>query len=277
MSEMSDSEEDDPFSRCSVECFTCKKPETLTDREYTSENGVINRGIYYNFGRCFPVTKCCDGPICSDCAMSDHDSEIFCKFCGKSTTVHFLSKAAEGLFSERTNSRFMTTWFIKLWESQMVQDKLGATCQFFFYWLRNHCLEELGWSPDLYSWHDLCLDKIVTQRLMRQFGIFTNISQMVVAQIFFLERFKIRMKSPSPFECISSTKQEQIRISFLHAWYDLSFSSSIKKKKLLKQNQIGFVGTLSARLSISNQDCNHYKHYFLRTIFSRVIRKPIFS
>jgi hypothetical protein len=149
----------------------------------------------------------------------------------------------------------------------MVQDKLGATCQFFFYWLRNYCLKELGWFPDLYSWHDLCLDKPMTQRLMLEFGTFTNISQMVFAQSFFCNRFQLRTSVDPLFGCIIASKREQIRPSFLQAWYDLSFSSSFK------QIQIGFVGTLTVRLSSSNQK---FDHYMARTIFNRIMQNLIF-
>jgi hypothetical protein len=259
---------EEPYSCCSVRCIICKRRRArYTEREYTSDRGYSQSGEYYNFGEYCPATKCCNGPVCLNCAAFNSYLGIFCNFCREQTTVCFLPKDTSGKFSNKTNSLCVNNWLVKLWNFQMVQDKLGATCQFFFYWLRNYCLKELEWFPDLYSWHDLCLDRPMTQRLMLEFGTFTNISQMVFAQNFFCNRFQIRASIDPLFGCIIASKREQIRASFLHAWYDLSFSSSFK------QIQIGFVGTLAVRLSSSNQK---FDNYMARTIFNRIMKNLIF-
>ena len=262
-----DLDNEDPFNCCSVPCIaaTCENNAPFTERQYLSDFCCSKRESHYNLGKFFPASECCDGPVCLECAIGEN---FFCIFCLKFSKVHFLDK--NDFCSEKTSSRSVDQWFQKLGQFNLFQEKLGKTCQLFFYWLqKDFSKRQCSW--EFYSWDSLCLDTPKTKTLICEFEHFLHSSKMLVSHTFFPR--VIPVKFDSNFQCIS-IKREKIPKVFLEACYGSPFSISFERREMLKQFQIGFVGTLSLRLDQSRQN-----NFFLipRKIFNRIMLNLIVS
>jgi len=162
-------DEEAPFSVFQGPCFACGKPCWRTERCYTSDFSFSEHGFFfyhcsYNFGQTVPATDCCQGTLCTSCTMK---SEVHCKICAEPTSAMFLRKnPPDRSFSCFTNSLTVCHYFQKLEEFERIKERVGEKCQQFFLWLKFR--RENG-CPDLYWWHNLCLDKKSTQELITEF------------------------------------------------------------------------------------------------------------
>jgi len=249
-----DMDSEEPYSCCSVQCIGCEGNAAYTERPYNSDFGLTKGTKYFNLGQFCPMSKCCDGPVCFNCVYS---SNFFCRFCCKESGVHFLDK--DDFFSERTSSRHVTKWFDRIWEFTLFQKKLAGTCKLFFSWLQEDFLKR-HWCLEFYSWHRLCLDIQETKDIISEFNHFFDLSIMVASHTFFSRLHRIPVKFNKDF-------QKNLTF-FLEACYGSPFSISFGRREMLKQFQIGFVGTLSLRLSESRQYNNFW---ILRKIFNRIM------
>ena len=163
-----DPDEEAHFSVFQGPCFACGTPCWRTERWYTSDFSFSGHGIFsrsnYNFGQTVPATRCCQGTLCTSCTMK---SDVTCSFCAETTSAMFLHKdPPDRFFSCFTHSLTICIWFEKLDNFERVKERVGEKCQQFFLWLKfsreNDC-------PDLYWWHNLCLDKQSTQKLIAEF------------------------------------------------------------------------------------------------------------
>jgi hypothetical protein len=252
---------EEPYACCSVPCIGCGKNAAYTARQYQSDYGVTKKGVYYNLGQVCPASKCCDGPVCIVCV---YRKNFFCRFCCKVSKVHFLDK--DDFLSENTSSRIETVWFDKLWQFYLFQNELGGTCQLFFSWLRND-FPKRQCSWEFSSWDRLCLDNPGTKSLICEFNHFLHSSKMVVSHTVFSRVHRIPVKFDSFFQSIQRKRQKNLNF-FLEGCYRSPFSISFERREILKQFQIGFVGTLSLRLSQSRQHNNFLIH---RKIFCRIM------
>lgn len=248
-------DEEESYACCSVRCNGCERNAAYTERPYSSDFGLTKGTKYFNLGQFCPMSQCCHGPVCSDCV---YRSDFYCRFCRRNSGVHFLDK--DDFFSEMTSSRHVTKWFNRIWEFTLFQKKMGGTCMLFFSWLQEDFLKR-HWCLEFYSWHRLCLDIQETKDIISEFNHFFDLSIMVASHTFFSRLHRIPVKFNKDF-------QKNLTF-FLEACYGSPFSISFERREMLKQFQIGFVGTLSLRLSESRQNNNLL---IPRKIFNRIVR-----
>jgi len=263
-------DDEEPYACCSVPCIGCERNNAAyTKRIYLSDYGDTKNGLYYNIGKFFQVTECCHGPVCIDCMFRN---KFFCRFCCIDSNVDFLDK--DDFFSEKTSSNLETKWFGKLWQFYLFKNKLGGTRQLFFSWLRKDFPKRQS-SWEFNSWDRLCLDTPGTKTLICEFNHFLHSSKMVVLHTLFsrVRVHHIPVKFDSIFQSIQRKRQKNLNF-FLEGCYRSPFSISFERREILKQFQIGFVGTLSLRLSQSRQNNNFLIH---RKIFNRIMLNLLVS
>jgi len=267
-----ESDSNPSYSSCVVRCMACDGYGSFTDRNYKSEKKWVGReGDIFDIGEFCPVTECCHGPVCYFCAFR---LEINCIFCRNPTAVCFLKKERDGVFSYQSNSSIVTKWLQKICDFDQFQKILGGNRHLFFSWLKTNAPKEF-WDPKYFRWHNrLLYTPPITKSLICAFDKFLVATKMVVSQNFFCTVYGLTKKVNPIFGCIINERRAQMQRSFLEHCYSQQFSSSFKRKEMLKQFQIGFVGTLVVRLSKSRQNDHHY---ILSTIFSRIMLKLLIS
>lgn len=266
---------DDDYEHCYFDpndcfqgtCFICGKWAVYTLDEYLSDT-VVNQGSKtHNLGERCPVTFCCHGVVCLDCA---YQSRIFCKICQKWTRVDFLDKSKlSEWFSEKTNCRSMRDWFDKLVQFDQIHQQLNEDCKLFFLWLKTQkgYIRNGFFHHERESWSDLASVPRRTQVIISDFKRFLVASKMVVFQTFFTRIHHIPVRTVSPVR-IDSRRQQMLPY-FLYACYGVPFPSSFTRKQMLTEFQPGLVGKLAVRLSQSNQRIQQKQCALI--IFSRMM------
>jgi hypothetical protein len=241
---------EEPYSVVITDCLLCKlyASACYTERFYTGDYEFKKGSRSYNSGTRCPATECCHGPVCFSCAASFSNTEVFCNLCRKNTEIVFLNKGGSNYFSEETRSNQIGDWIGKLWDFDNVLESLGENRHFFISWLRNNPRpRELEFYPNSYDifWHYLDLDNRITKVLIREFLAMFKflVSQFVLLRTNFFNRFQV-------FGHILMRNRKKIRPVFIDpSLKHLVFPKLSNKKKLLQQFHIGFIGTLSVRLS----------------------------
>lgn len=243
------------------DCFICGELAVYTMDEYLSDTVVYRDSKTHNLGEECPVTLCCHGVVCLDCA---YQSRIFCKICQKWTRVDFLYKYRfSEYFSGKSNSRSIRDWFDKLMQFDQIHQQLNEDCKLFFLWLKTQkgYIRNGIFHHERESWSDLASEPRRTKVIISDFKRFLVASKMVVFQTFFTRIHHIPVRTVR----IDSRRQQMLPY-FLHACYGVPFPSSFTRKQMLTEFQPGLVGKLAMRLSQSNQMSK-----YAVTIFSRMM------